>query len=194
MQHDTDLQLVARVLAKEPAAFDTFFDTYFARLTRFCTARVDDPDAVEDIVQEAMIKAIRSLHTYRGEAMLFTWMCQICRNQIADWHRAHARKQAPLVSLDDDPAVRAALESLGTEGQDSMSNAIAIADLVQMTLDYLPDNYGAALEMKYLEGLSVKEIANRLQIGRLAAQSLLARARRAFREGFRDLHREVEAH
>ncbi len=193
MQHTDDLKLVKRVLDKDRAAFDEFFASYFSRLTRFCAARVQASDAVEDIVQEVMVKAVRSLHTYRGEAQLFTWLCQICRNEIATWYRRHGQRETQLMSIDDDPAVRAALESMGVDLQEDLSQRLAIADLVQLTLDYLPDNYGRVLEWKYLEGLSVKEIADRLGVGRLAAQSMLARARKAFRTCFRDLQSELQA-
>jgi len=193
MHHDDDLQLIQRVLNQERAAFDEFFEAYFARLSRFCSARMRQADAVEDVVQETMVKAMRSLHTYRGEAMLFSWLCQICRNEISTWYAKQGRGEQHLVSIDDDPAVRGALESFGLDLQRDMASDIALADMVQLTLDYLPDNYGKALEWKYLEGSSVKEIAERLGIGRLAAQSILARARTAFRECFRDLQQELHA-
>lgn len=192
MQQTEDIELVKRVLAKEQAAFDEFFDAYFSRLCRFCTARVQDVDAVEDIVQEAMVKALRSLHTYRGEALLFSWMCQICRNEINTWFSRHGRRQERVVSIDDNPSVRAALESLGAELQRQHDQAIDLKELVQLTLDYLPVKYGKALELKYLEGFSVAEIAERMGMGRLATQSLLARARNAFRDSFRDLQQELQ--
>ena len=59
-----------------------------------------------------------------------------------------------------------------------------LSRLVQVTLDHLPRRYGDALEWKYLDGLPVEEIASRLGVGYKAAESLLARARQAFREGF----------
>lgn len=193
MQHNDDLQLIQRVLKQERAAFDEFFEAYFARLSRFCGARMRQTDAVEDVVQETMVKAMRNLHTYRGEAMLFSWLCQICRNEISTWYTKQGRREELMVSIDDNPDVRGALESFGLDLQRDMATDIALADMVQLTLDYLPDNYGKALEWKYLEGSSVKEIADRLGIGRLAAQSMLARARTAFRECFRDLQRELQA-
>lgn len=191
MQHQADIELVRRVLAQDRAAFDEFFETYFARLCRFCAARMRQPDAVEDIVQETLLRALLSLHTYRGEAMLFSWLCQICRNEISTWYARQGRAAEVTVSLDDDPNIRAALESLGAQIQSDLAHDIALTDLVQLTLDYLPDKYGKALEWKYLEGASVKEIAARLGVGRLAAQSMLARARTAFRQGFHDLQHEL---
>ena len=170
-------------------AAETFFDNYFARLYRFVALRVDQREACEDVVQEAMIKAMRNLASYRGEAALFTWLCQIGRNEISNYFQRFGRKESVLVSLDDDPHVRAALESLDMEDMDS-TDRLALEQVVQLTLDYLPDKYSRALEWKYLEGLSVEEIADRIGSGVIAAQSLLARARGAFRRGFAEVRKE----
>lgn len=190
-QHQEDIELVRGVLRKDREAFETFFEIYFGRLYRFCRARMSDESAVEDIVQETLIKALRHLEKYRGEAKLFTWLCQICRNEMANWYNKHGRASEPLVSLDDDPSVRAALESMNLDEGDRSAEVLGLEKLVQLTLDYLPDHYGRALEWKYLEGLSVDEIAGRLNTGPLAVQSLLARARTAFRRGFQDLQQEL---
>jgi DNA-directed RNA polymerase specialized sigma24 family protein len=83
--------------------------------------------------------------------------------------------------------VRAALESLAGEPAPGSAAALRREDVVravQVTLDALPRRYGDALEWKYVLGLSVEEIAERLGLGPKAAESLLSRARQAFREGF----------
>ena len=192
MANREDIELVQRVIAKEPAAFDQFFEIYFGRIYRFCNSKIRDPASCEDIVQETLIKAIRSLPGYRGEASLFTWLCQICRSEMSNWYQKTGRKQEMMVSLDDNPSIRSILETLDGDDADAQANRFITERLVQMTLDYLPDRYGRALEWKYLEGLSVEEIADRLGTGVIATQSLLARARQAFRQGFSDVQREVE--
>ena len=189
--HEEDLKLAKQVAAKDDAAARIFFDSYFARLYRFVALRVDQPDVCEDVVQEAMIKAVRNLHAYRGEAALFTWLCQIGRNEISNHFRRFGKKEANWVSLDDDANIRAALESLDFEEMDG-TDRLALEQVVQLTLDYLPDRYSRALEWKYLEGLTVEEIADRLGGGVIAAQSLLARARGAFRRGFAEVRKEQE--
>lgn len=191
MADNEEQALVQGVLRKERAAFDAFFEAYFSRVYRFCAGRMDDPAACEDVVQETMIKAINKLHTWRGEAGLFTWLCQIGRNEIANWYRKHGKKQENTLSFDEDPALRAVLESLDAAHSLDEGEQFSTAQLVQTTLDYLPDNYGKALEWKYLEGLTVEEIAQRMDTGVIAVQSLLARARKAFREGFKELTLEV---
>ncbi len=187
--HTQDLDLARRVVGKDKKAAEYFFDTYFSRLYRFVALRVDRPDACEDVVQETMIKALRHLSTYRGEAALFTWLCQIGRNEVSNYFRRHGRKEEMLVSLDDNPDVRATLESIGEP--DSTIDTLATERIVQLTLDYLPDRYGQALEWKYLDGLSVDEIAGRMDLGVIAVQSLLARAREAFRKSVREVEREL---
>ncbi|MBA3562946.1 MAG: RNA polymerase sigma factor [Gammaproteobacteria bacterium] len=184
----SDRELVRRLLAGDERAFDLFFSVYFPRLYRFTLIRLgDDPDAARDVVQQALCKAVRGLDTWRGEASLFTWMCQICRNELAGYFRKLGREREHIVLLEDHPEIRAALESTDAP---SASDPLAgfrraeLARLVQATLDHLPHRYGDALEWKYIEGLTVEEIAARLGTTATAAQSLLARARRAFRDTF----------
>jgi RNA polymerase sigma-70 factor (ECF subfamily) len=190
--HADDLALARRVAARDRGAAEAFFDDYFSRLYRFVAKRLDSPDACEDVVQETMIKAMRNLHGYRGEASLFTWLCQIGRNEISNYFQRYGRKETVTVSLDDDPNVRAALESLDLGALEESERA-ALEEVVQLTLDHLPERYSSALEWKYLEGLTVEEIAARIGGGVIAAQSLLARARRAFRQAFSEIRKEQGA-
>ena len=189
--HTEDLELAKQVVGKDREAAAGFFDAYFARLYRFVALRVDEPQACEDVVQEAMIKAIRNLHTYRGEAALFTWLCQICRNEISNYFQRFGKNESMQVSLDDEQNLRAALESLEFSDADGIVEQMTIEKIVQLTLDYLPNKYSKALEWKYLEGLSVDEIADRLGTGVVAAQSVLARARASFRKAIKEVEREL---
>jgi RNA polymerase sigma-70 factor (ECF subfamily) len=88
--------------------------------------------------------------------------------------------------LDDVPEVRAQLEALAArmEGPQQDLERQDLARLVQLTLDYLPARYGDVLEWKYLQGLTMREIAERLNTTSKAVESLLTRARDAFRDGF----------
>ena len=76
-----DRAVARRILGGDEAAFRDLFDRFFPRLYRFALARLrDDPDTAKDIVQQTFCQAIERLDTYRGEAALYTWFCQICRN------------------------------------------------------------------------------------------------------------------
>jgi RNA polymerase sigma-70 factor (ECF subfamily) len=186
-----DLRLVRRLLAGERQAFDGFFSEYFSRLYRFVLVRVEHKhDVAEDLVQDTLCKALRALGSYRGEASLFTWLCQIARNAITDYWRAHPRCQQAHPLAEDDPTIAAALANLATEpltGPEDERSRQELARLVQVALDALPSHYADALEWKYIDGYSVAEIAERLRQSPVQTQSVLARARSAFREAFQEL-------
>jgi RNA polymerase sigma-70 factor (ECF subfamily) len=181
----SDPQLIRRMLAGDERAFEAFFNAYFPRLYRFALPRLNgDVDATREIVQHTLGKAIRKLESFRGESGLFTWICQICRNEIVDYIRAE-RRMRHIVLIDDQPELRAAVESIEAPEEFDLVKGYGreeAARLVRVVLDRLPASYGDALEWKYIEGESVEIIGERLGIGTTAAQSLLARARRAFRE------------
>ena len=186
--HHPDRFLVSRMLRGDEEAFSEFFETNFAALYRFTLPRVGgDAQIAEEVVQNAICRAVRKLDSYRGEAALLTWLCTICRREIATWFEQRARIPPMLELADDVPEIRSALESLSSSSANSPADTLRrseTARLVQLVLDRLPDRYGDALEWKYIEGLSVIEIAERLGVGPKAAESILTRARGAFRDAF----------
>jgi RNA polymerase sigma-70 factor (ECF subfamily) len=182
-----DRQLVDRLLQGDRAAFDSFFNEYYPKLFRFVKRRMpNDAAAAEDVAQATLCRALESLHGYRGEAALFTWLCTLCRREMsARWREARQWSAAPLLA-EDDPAVRAALESLLGEQADPAAAAAReqVRESIRTALDYLPAPYGDILEWKYLRDLSMEEIAGRLGRSPKAVESLLTRARDTFRETF----------
>jgi RNA polymerase sigma-70 factor (ECF subfamily) len=188
MELNDDQRLVQRMIAGEQRAFDDFFNRYFDRLYRFALTRVGhDTHTAEDVVQQALCRAMQKIGLYRGEAALFTWLCQICRNVIADTFRARDQLKGEAVPFEDSDEIRAALESLSAlPADDPHQNLVGaqIYHFVHVVLDHLPTKYGDVLELKYIQGMSVKEIAEKMQIGPKAVESLLARARVAFKDGF----------
>jgi RNA polymerase sigma-70 factor (ECF subfamily) len=186
--YESDKTTVRRMLAGDEAAFEELFETYFSGLYRFALARLDrNADAAEDVVQATLCKAITKLATYRGEAALFTWLCTFCRHEISAYHGRQQRSVQETPLIEDTPEIRAALESLGAASADTPDERLRrqeLARLVRVTLDSLPPRYGDALEWKYIQELSVSDIAARLSVGPKAAESLLTRARQAFRDGF----------
>lgn len=179
-----DKRLVKQMLANDQQAFDRFFEENFARLYRFALARLaDDPDGTREVVQIVLTKAVRKLHTFRGESALFTWLCAICRNEMTDWLKKRGRYRQHIVLTEDFPEIQAAVESFQAPHSDTPEENFRRTELVrliQVALDRLPAKYGNVLEWKYIEGYSINEIADRLGMGDEATQSLLARAKRAF--------------
>ena len=178
--------LIQRMLGGDEQAFEAFFNAYFPRVYRFALPRLNgDVEAAREVVQAALAKAMRRIGDFRGESALFTWICQICRREAVDYIRSRRRHVKHLVLIDDRPELRSAIEAIEAPEEYDLVRQYGRAEvgrLVRVVLDRLPSNYGDALEWKYMEGSSVEEIGERLGIGTIAAQSLLARARIAFRE------------
>jgi RNA polymerase sigma-70 factor (ECF subfamily) len=133
-------------------------------------------------------RAVNKLDTYRNEGPLFSWLCTFCRYEISSHFKKAGRNVAEVALADDVPEVRHALETLALERRDDPERALQQREFEQHvhdTLDALPSRYGDVLEWKYVQGLSVEEIAGRLHVGVKAAESMLTRAREAFRNTFR---------
>lgn len=181
-----DLACTRRLLRGDEREFRALFDAYFPRLYRFALVRLGgDADAANEVVQQTFCKAIERLDTYRGEAALYTWFCQICRNTLIDFCRARKREWQFVRPMEDDAQLRAILEAVAAPPNlrpETQAWQRDVRRLVQATVDALPAHYGNILEWKYVDGLSVDDIAQRLAIGPKAAESLLTRAREAFRE------------
>ena len=179
-----DKRLVKTLLSGDERAFDRFFEDNFSRLYRFALVRLsDDPDAAREIAQIVLTRAMQKLHTYRAESALFTWLCAICRNEVSDWLSKQGRYRQHIVLTEDFPEVQAAVDSFQTpfeENPEAQYQRLEKLRLIQVALDKLPPKYGDVLEWKYVEGHSVREISERLDIGHEATQSLIARAKRAF--------------
>ncbi len=111
--NEIDHELVGRLLRGERAAFDEFFNEYYPKLYRFVKRRLPSDSATcEDVAQATLCRALESLHGYRGEAALMTWLCTICRRELsARWRENQGWAAAPALA-EDDPEIRAALESL----------------------------------------------------------------------------------
>jgi RNA polymerase sigma-70 factor, ECF subfamily len=184
LSHTEDLDLVERMLAGDEEAFAMFGERSFKVLYRFAFARLNgDRDLTREIVQIAVTKALAKLDTYRGEASLLTWLCSCCRNEIL-MHFRHRRTVPAELEIDDSLEPAPGFDGQTPRDPESMLLKQEAAHQVHMALDGLPDRYARALEWKYVDRLSVNEIAWRMGVRPKAAESLLTRARQAFRTSY----------
>lgn len=194
MPEIADKKLAKRILDGDRASFDVYFNTYYPRLFRFALPRLDhDRDLADDTAQLVLCQALSKLHTYRGEAPLFSWLCTFCRYEVSKQRKARHRAQGDTPLTEDDPGVRAALDSLLAQTSRDPDVALyqdEVRRLVKVAMDHLPSLYADALEAKYVRDMSVNEIAAQIGKSPKAAESVLTRAREAFRECFRTLINE----
>ena len=177
--------LVERMQRGDQRAFNEFFATYAARLGAFAARRSSlDAAALEDVVQVTMINAMRGLASFRGGSALFTWLCQICRNHLADVTRK-AQRQPKVQSLDELGDTRAPDNIIElTDFRDPLDECAddSTRNAVRRAINQLPANYARILELRFGDELTVPEIARALQLSESAAESRLVRARQAFRD------------
>jgi RNA polymerase sigma-70 factor (ECF subfamily) len=179
--------LIDRVSHGDQRAFDQFFDAYAARLGAFAARRASlDAAALEDVVQVTMIKALRGLNSFRGGSSLFTWLCQICRNHLADLRRKAERQPGTqsLEQLQSTKRSKALVELTDFREQLIECASEMNRSAVRRSLNVLPSSYARILELRYWEDLSVLEIAQILRLTESATESRLVRARHAFRDGW----------
>jgi len=149
-----------------------------------------DHQSTREVVHSSLTKILLNIEKFRGEAALFTWMCSICNNEISSFLNKQNRYKQTLV-LSSDLCEKEFAEVAFETGQGDQPDDTYGRDqktlAIHEALDMLPANYGNILEWKYIEELSVKEIAYRLGLSQLAAQSALYRARMAFQDVFPNL-------
>jgi len=182
--HFEDRSLAARMRAGDEAAYATFAERCFGPLYRFAASRLaGNPDLTLEIVQTTMTKALSNLGSYRGEAALLTWICSCCNNEIR-MHFRRRRSAPDEVELAEELGPPAGSQSAATE--DAEADLLRKEEQLQvhMALDGLPERHARALEWKYLDRLPVAEIATRLGLHLKATESLLTRARQAFRASY----------
>ncbi len=182
---DQDLQ--RRVLQGDEAAADTLFGRHLDSLYEFVHYRVGgDRAQAEDVVQDTMLVALDQLAKFDGRSTLHTWLCGIAKHKI----RALRRKRRPRLVADlldeSDGEIDAILSTVDSEPlPDWVLERRETEELVGATLSSLPPDYRNVLVQKYIDGLTVGEIASTCGKGNKAAESTLHRARLAFSRIFK---------
>jgi RNA polymerase sigma-70 factor (ECF subfamily) len=188
-----------KALQGDEAAVQTLLANVLQPLYGFCLYRVGkNRHWCEEVVQETMLRALRDLPHYdprRANHNIFPWLTGLARNEIQRVlvrEKATAALQSLWVSLDDELlGLYARLESEPFD--DELLQREETRDLVNATLAQLPDHYREALEAKYLQDKSQREMAALWQLSEKAMESRLMRARAAFRATFLALSRPLQA-
>jgi RNA polymerase sigma factor (sigma-70 family) len=183
----TDADLVAAMRAGDESAFEELFKRYQPRVRAFVQRRVGDDGRAEELTQEAFLSALRRLRETEGLVVFRPWIYEIARNSTIDHFRRRSRTRE--VSVD-------AVEGLQPGDQARLNNdrgperevaAKQQLETLQGALDELSARHESILIMRELEGLSYREIGERLQLTRPGVESTLFRARRRLEAEFAEL-------
>ncbi|MCB1935389.1 MAG: RNA polymerase sigma factor RpoE [Nitrosomonas sp.] len=186
---EIDQQLVERVQNGDKHAFDLLVAKYQRKLTRLLSQFIRDPAEVEDVAQEAFIKAYRALPSFRGDSAFYTWLYRIGINTAKNYLVSQGRKASTLQGVDTEEAENyeegSVLRDMHTPESELMSKQIA--QTVNKTLEQLPDELRTAIVLREIDGLSYDEIATIMECPIGTVRSRIFRAREAISEELRPL-------
>ena len=181
---EIDQRLVERAQRGEKQAFDLLVAKYQRKLWRLLSRFIRDPAEVEDVAQEAFIKAYRALPSFRGDSAFYTWLYRIGINTAKNYLVAMGRRAPTATEFDSEEAESFEdgdqLRDINTP--ESMLMTKQIAATVNQTMDELPDELRTAITLREIEGLSYEDIANIMNCPIGTVRSRIFRAREALRK------------
>lgn len=172
-------ELVREILKGEKKAIDCLYSYYKRGLLHFINQKVADKKDAEEILQDTFISALDSLPLFQHKSLLMTWLKAIAKHEIADFYR---RKKIKTILFSHFPFLEKIIDQ--ALGPDLAMQEKEMKVKVWLTLKYLSEGYRKILRLKYIEGLSMAEIAQELKITVKAVESRLSRARLAFQKAF----------
>ena len=181
----TDAQLVIEARQRNGEAWTALYERYLPLVWQYAYALVHDVHLAEDVVAEAMMAFLKGIHSLEldsnsdGEPKISAWLRSVVRHKIADHHRWTYRLQDRLVQVEANHHA-AAEDNCPSQPLEREETRCHVMDV----LEQLPERQRLALEWKYVEGLRVREIAERMGETEKAVEATLYRARREFRRRF----------
>ena len=178
MSKDTDQELVRRVQSGDKTAFDLLFSRYQQKIINLISRYVKDSSEVQDVAQEAFIKAFRALPRFRGESAFYTWLYRIAINTAKN-HLVSRGRRPPNTDVDIDDAE---LNPTSTVLQEAESPEAAMArDQLATGIDAaiaeLPEDLRSAVTLREFDGLSYEQIAEIMDCPVGTVRSRIFRAR-----------------
>lgn len=191
-ERDVDADLVARVQRGDKRAFDLLVLKYQRKIMRLLSRLVREPSEIEDVAQEAFIKAYRALPQFRGESAFYTWLYRIAINTAKNWLVAQKRRP-PLSDIDAVDAEQydfdSRLKEKGTPENELLREEISRT--VFNSISELPEDLRTAIMLREMEGMSYEEIATTMECPIGTVRSRIFRAREAIDVQLRPL---IESH
>ncbi len=186
---EIDQALVDRAQRGDKQAFDLLVSKYQRKLARLLSRFIRDPAEIEDVTQEAFIKAYRALPSFRGDSAFYTWLYRIGINTAKNYLVSLGRRAPTTTEFNSEEAETFEdaehLRDVNTPENELMSRQIA--ETVNDTLGALPEELRSAITLREIEGLSYEDIASIMNCPIGTVRSRIFRAREAIAERLRPL-------
>ncbi len=190
---DADALLVQRAQRGDQRAFEMLVVKYQRRVERLIGRMVRDVDLVQDIAQEAFIRAYRALPQFRGDSAFYTWLYRIAVNtakkMLLDLKRDPLVTEAALAGADDDDDETSRRKNEPSDGEtpEALLASKEIAAAVNAAIEALSEDLRQAITLREIEGLSYEEIADMMNSPIGTVRSRIFRAREAIATRLRPL-------
>ena len=188
-EREIDQLLVERAQAGDKHAFELLVAKYQRKLARLLSRFVRDAAEVDDVAQEAFIKAYRALPSFRGDSAFYTWLYRIGINTAKNYLVAQGRRAPTSTEFDAQDAENfedaSQLRDINTP--ESLLQSKQIGATINAAMDGLPDELRSAIVLREIDGLSYEEIAVAMSCPIGTVRSRIFRAREAIDEAIRPL-------
>lgn len=180
-ERDVDAELVARVQRGDRQAFDLLVLKYQRKIMRLLSRMIRDPAEIEDVAQEAFIKAYRALPQFRGESAFYTWLYRIAINTARNWLATNKRRPSnSFVHENEDGETFDESDNLtDSSTPESELASRQIAETVNKAIEDLPEELRNAIVMREIDGMSYEDIAQSMNCPIGTVRSRIFRAREA---------------
>jgi RNA polymerase sigma-70 factor (ECF subfamily) len=188
-EREIDQQLVERAQRGDKRAFELLVEKYQRKLARLLSRLIRDPGEVEDVTQEAFIKAYRALPSFRGDSAFYTWLYRIGINTAKNYLVAMGRRAPTSTEMEAEEAEGhesgELLRDINTP--ESLLLSKEIGNTVNSAIEALPEELRSAIQLRELEGMSYEEIAKLMDCPIGTVRSRIFRAREAIAERLKPL-------
>lgn len=188
-----DGDIIERVLKGEKNAYEFLMRKYNQRLFRITRSYLRDDDEVEDVIQETYVKAYEQLARFEGRAQFSTWLTRIAINEaLARLNRK--RRTTSAASMTKEGGEQSEIElqvSTNENPADQLMNT-ELRSILENAVDGLPAKYRSVYMMREIEGLSIAETSECLEISPVNVKVRLNRAKEMLRERISTVYQDAE--
>ena len=175
----SDNQIISKILSRDRRTLLVFYRRYAPKLSRFIAGKIANPGDAEEVLQDTLYAFLEAIRDFQGKSKIQTYLFSICQHKVVDYNRKKKLKHAVFSQM---PQLEAMISQLISP--EEQLDAVLVREKIHAVLGRLLPRHRQILQLKYLDGLSVEEIAKRLAMTFKSVESQLFRARKAFVEHF----------